>query len=102
MSYKSFWTYELLRHLIALNKRIVSTNELKQLTGFCEDDILDTLHDLKIAKSSGKEMFQIVPNKMLEAKMAPFNNKKMTTLDPEFLKWPIRKKPPVVDNNKKK
>lgn len=90
LSYLSFWSFELLTRLKYLAQRsiIPSIAELSRATAFTKEDIIETLSELGLMREyRGQKVLNMAP-KVIETLLKPFEDKKMTLLDPECLEWP--------------
>lgn len=89
LSYRSFWTYELLTRL----KRYGLHNppaiaDLSKQTGFSREDITETLARLGLVKSWKGQMVLNLSAKVIDEHLKPFASKQFTLLDPDSLDWP--------------
>lgn len=89
LSYRSFWTFELLTRLRRYGAQKAPTiAELSSQTGFTKEDILDTLSRLGLVKSWQGQMVLNLSSKVIEEHLKQFASKKFTLVDPESLSWP--------------
>jgi len=89
LSYRSFWTFELLTRLRKYGAHNAPTiADLTAQTGFTKDDIIDTLSRLGLVKSWRGQMVLNLSAKVIEEHLKQFAGKKFTLLDPDSLDWP--------------
>lgn len=91
VSYRSFWTYELLTLLWHRKERQVDIEEVERATAFKREDIVDTLSLLDMIKLAHRTVPVIsVDHRAVGAHLKPFADKKFMRLDPAFLNWPVQ------------
>lgn len=89
LSYRSFWTYELLHKLRRFGAHNAPTiADLCGLTGFAREDILETLNRLSLLKSWRGQMVLNLSAKVIDEHLKAFAGKLFTTVDPDSLDWP--------------
>lgn len=88
LSYKSFWTFELLTVLDKSTPANTPTiDQLAQMTGFCKEDIIATLSELKMLKKWRGQLELQFTNKQVASQLKHYENKKFKVLDPQHLIW---------------
>ena len=86
ITYRSFWTYELLRLLRTFPKSIVGVQELEMLTGFKGDDIVETLAPLDLIRTSNKHGITVhIKRDVVEEHWLLVSDKKHLRLDLEYV-----------------
>lgn len=89
LSYRSFWTYELLTRLKRYGAHNAPTvADLCSQTGFTKVDILDTLNRLGLVTNWRGQMVLNLSAKVIEEHLKAFANKKFCLIDPDSLDWP--------------
>ncbi len=89
LSYRSFWTYELLNRLKRYGAHNAPTiADLCEQTGFAREDILETLSYLGLLKNWRDQKVLNLSVKLIDEHLKQFANKKFTLLDPDSLDWP--------------
>jgi histone acetyltransferase MYST1 len=89
VSYRSFWTFELLQRLRAVKPGVIlSLKDLMELTGFQREDIIDTLARLNLLTVWRGEPALNYSAKAVDEHLKAFSGKKFTLMDPKSLKWP--------------
>lgn len=88
VSYRSFWTFELLHKLKASRSGLLLTlNDLIEMTAFKRDDVIDTLARLNLLTVWRGEPALNYSAKAVEEHLKAFADKKFTVCDPKALKW---------------
>lgn len=89
LSYRSFWTYELLTRLKRYGAHNAPTiADLCSQTGFTKADILDTLNRLGLVTNWRGQMVLNLSAKVIEEHLKVFAGKKFCLIDPDSLDWP--------------
>ena len=90
VSYRSFWTFELLQKLKSSSRSgiLLTINDLIESTAFKKDDIIDTLARINLLSVWRGEPALNYSSKAVEEHLKAFSNKKFTICDPKYLKWP--------------
>lgn len=88
VSYRSFWTLEILQRLKQSRGSMLTINDLIDLTAFKRDDIIDTLARLNLLTVWRGEPALNYSPKAVEEHLKAFANKKFNICDPKALKWP--------------
>ena len=89
VSYRSFWTYELLQKLKSSRSGMLLTlNDLIEMTAFKKEDIIDTLARINLLTVWRGEPALNYSAKAVEEHLKAFADKKFTICDPKALKWP--------------
>ena len=89
VSYRSFWTFELLQKLKnARSGMLLTINDLVDATGFKREDIIDTLARINLLTVWRGEPTLNYSAKAVDEHLKAFSNKKFTICDPKALKWP--------------
>ena len=89
VSYRSFWTLELLQKLkSARSGTLLTINDLVESTGFKREDVIDTLARINLLTVWRGEPTLNYSAKAVEEHLKAFANKKFTICDPKALKWP--------------
>ncbi|KAH7484178.1 putative MYST-like histone acetyltransferase 1 [Phytophthora ramorum] len=86
VSYRSYWTRELLRILKDYPEKEVSIMELTRMTSIKNEDIIATLQHLNMIKYLGGQYVYVVPTQIVEAHLAKLT-KKGPQVVPEKLHW---------------
>uniref|UniRef100_H3HBV1 histone acetyltransferase n=1 Tax=Phytophthora ramorum TaxID=164328 RepID=H3HBV1_PHYRM len=75
VSYRSYWTRELLRILKDYPEKEVSIMELTRMTSIKNEDIIATLQHLNMIKYLGGQYVYVVPTQIVEAHLAKLTKK---------------------------
>ncbi|KAE9134704.1 putative MYST-like histone acetyltransferase 1 [Phytophthora fragariae] len=86
VSYRSYWTRELLRILKEYPEKEVSIMELTRMTSIKNEDIIATLQHLNMIKYLGGQYVYVVPNQIVDAHLTKLT-KKGPQVVPEKLHW---------------
>lgn len=92
VSYRSFWSHELLlllkNHLASSKLRLPpSIDEMSSATGFTKEDITDTLKHLGLLRRWRDQMvFNITP-KIIQTLLEKYEGKQRATLEKECVIW---------------
>ncbi|KAI9912828.1 hypothetical protein PsorP6_005738 [Peronosclerospora sorghi] len=86
VSYRSYWTRELLRILRDYPEKEVSIMELTKITSIKNEDIIATLQHLHMIKYLGGQYVYVVPTQVVDAKLAKLTRKGPQVV-PEKLHW---------------
>ncbi|POM57954.1 Histone acetyltransferase ESA1 [Phytophthora palmivora] len=86
VSYRSYWTRELLRILRDYPEKEVSIMELTRLTSIKNEDIIATLQHLNMIKYLGGQYVYVVPTQIVETHLTKLT-KKGPQVVPEKLHW---------------
>ncbi|TDH66711.1 hypothetical protein CCR75_006570 [Bremia lactucae] len=86
VSYRSYWTRELLRILRDYPEKEVSIMELTRLTSIKNEDIIATLQHLNMIKYLGGQYVYVVPTQIADAHLAKLSAKGPQVF-PEKLHW---------------
>lgn len=89
VSYRSYWTFELIKIIknLSLNN-IPSLEELSDITGFTIQDIIETLEQMKLLKNWRGQQVLCINNKILKDLWSHYSAKKICELNRESLIWP--------------
>lgn len=88
VSYRSFWTLELLQKLKSSRPASLSITGLVEMTAFKREDIIDTLARINLLTIwRGEPALNYTP-KAVDEHLKSFAGKKFTICDPKALKWP--------------
>ena len=89
VSYRSFWTFELLQKLKGAKPGVIlSLKDLMEMTGFQREDIIDALARLNLLTVWRGEPALNYSLKAVDEHLKAFAGKKFTLMDPKALKWP--------------
>ncbi|KAG7389561.1 hypothetical protein PHYPSEUDO_010206 [Phytophthora pseudosyringae] len=86
VSYRSYWTRELLRILRDYPEKEVSIMELTRMTSIKNEDIIATLQHLNMIKYLGGQYVYVVPTQIVDAHLTKLT-KKGPQVAPEKLHW---------------
>lgn len=90
VSYRSFWTYELLILLQKERAKHLDVQEIERRTAFKRDDIIETLSELDLIKLQYRAMPVVnIDHRLISQHLKQFDGKKFVRMDPEFLNWPV-------------
>lgn len=89
VSYRSFWTFELLQKLKTTKSGVVLTiDDLVVATAFKREDIIDTLARLNLLTVWRGQPTLNYTGRTIDEHLKAFAGKQFTTVDPRALKWP--------------
>ena len=93
VSYRSFWTFELLQILKSKSKAsrsalMMTLNDLVEMTAFKKEDIIDTLARINLLTVWRGEPALNYSAKVVEEHLKAFADKKFTICDQKSLNWP--------------
>ena len=98
VSYRSYWSRELLEILAEYKEQSLSVMQLSQFTSIKNDDVVSTLQYLNIAKYWNGQHVLSVSDDFVQEELAKFQSKKGPRVAPEHLHWA----PLVVDMKRDK
>jgi histone acetyltransferase MYST1 len=88
LSYRSYWTYEILLYLKRCGKEIPTLKNIAAATGITTEDITETLLEIGLMRQyKGQKILNLAP-KVIDNGLKEFANKKTTKVETEFLIWP--------------
>jgi histone acetyltransferase MYST1 len=98
VSYRSFWTLEILMRLkrAASQSRILTIDDLVDITAFKREDVIDTLARLNLLTVWRGQPTLNYSARVVDEHMTAFAGKKFTVVDPKALSWPSAYAPPKV------
>ena len=98
VSYRSYWSRELLEILAEWKEQSVSVMQLSMLTSIKNDDVVSTLQHLNIAKYWNGQHVLSVSNDTIQEELAKFKGKRGPRVDAGKVHWA----PLVVDMKRDK
>jgi histone acetyltransferase MYST1 len=86
VSYRSYWSTSVLQAIQSYDGKDVSVMDLCKITSIVSDDLLATLHHLKLLHSIGDNYIITAPPDVIEGLLKTYPNKGLQ-VDPQNLHW---------------
>lgn len=87
VSYRSYWSWVLLRILKDSVGKELSIIDLSLMTSILPSDIISTLQHLRVVKYKSGEHILCVAPELVDEKFARLDSKKGAVVDPEYIHW---------------